>query len=239
MLPRPIFVLHSGSTPIGQHMILPLFLFLSLSTFVFLALCNSFFSSNHAFPFFPHPHPPPFLCPAFSFIHILLPQQQQSCPIELELFLIIISLPLFAFLYISFLWGFHFYLFLFHAALLPLSMSVPSCLFLFLSFMCASLLSSPPPQFTPSSFFISSSVCLVSFCFPLQSLVMRCDKPLPSYHSNRVPVATQQRWRGVRCPQFFTSTFNFLTPTQKHLYHYVEFNNTVRAHSVCGFFHII
>lgn len=169
-------------------------------------------------------HTPLFLCPAFSFIHILLPQQRQSPPIELELFLIIISWTLHSsifpssgdFTFISSSFTVHSSLFL--CWCLPVSSFFPS-------FMCASLLSSPPPQFTPYSFFISPSVWLVSFCFPLQSLVMRCDKPLPCYHSNRVPVATQQRWWWrVRCPQFSTNTFNFLTAAQKHFYHCVQYN---------------
>lgn len=69
--------------------------------------------------------------------------------------------------------------------------------------VCASLpsLSSYPIQ--------SRHFLYLSFspsCFPLpppsQSLVTRCDKPLPRYHSNRVPVATgQRRRRRVGWPQ--------------------------------------
>lgn len=190
------------------------------TSFVFLGLCNSFFSSNHASAFFPHPHSLLSVLLFHSFIFYCLNSNRQNRPIELELFLIIIFLPAsicipLAFLPLGIL-----------LLSLPLSPCTPPSLyvgaflslpFFFLpsSLMCASLLSlSPPPKFVLSSLFLSFSLSLspVSFCFPPQSLVMRCDKPLPCYHSNRVPVATQRRWcLGVRWPQFSTNTFNFLT----------------------------
>lgn len=135
MWPRPIFVLHSRSAPITQRMILPLFLFQSIS-FVFLrsSLCNSFFSSNQAAAFFPHPNCLLSALLFHSFIFYCLNSNRQSRPIELELFLIRTSLSASICIPLAFLpLGIYFYLFLFHPASLSLCVLVPSCLFLFFS----------------------------------------------------------------------------------------------------------
>ena len=188
-------------------------------SFVFLGLCNSFLSSNHAPAFYPHPHPHSLLSvlPFHSFIFYCLNSGRHSRPIELELFLIIIFLPAsicipLALLPLGIL-----------LLSLPLSPWTPPSLhfsvgaFLSLLFFsprsCAPHCSPsppppPPPQFALYSLFISRPLSLSVLrlsVFSPQSLVMRCDKPLPCYHSNRFPLATQRQWWwGVRRPRLST-----------------------------------
>lgn len=195
MWPRPIFVLQFS---LRSHQSMydppPIFIFQSIS-FVFLRSVQQLLLLQSCLCFLSPPTLPSH-CAPFSFIHILLPQQQSTESSRraaalphydpfLRFYLHSSSFPSSGDLLLS----------------LPLSPCTPpsfSCVGAFLSLLffprsCAPHCSPPPPQFALSTFFISPSLRLVSFCFPPQSLVMRCDKPLPCYHSNRVPVATQQQ----------------------------------------------
>lgn len=168
----------------------PSFLFLSVNTwsspsfpfpkpisFVFQGVSHSFLSTNHSLAFLPRPQsfPVKLLFHSFIFYWFTVNHGAKACP-------------------------------RFNPFLCPCmttgggggGVTLISHLFSFPPLFGAFL---PHPPFIhvrfvalllPSWLFCVSLFPL--FPFLLQSLVMRCDKPLPCYHSNRVPVATQHHW---------------------------------------------
>lgn len=245
MWPRPIFVLHSRSAPISQRMILPLFLILSLSPLSVWVYATA--SSPPIMPLLSFPTHTPFALCSFFIHSYFTASTAKDTSLRRAGALPHYNLSLCFYLHSSSFPSSGDFTFISSSFTLLSSLSQCVGAFLSLPFFppcsCAphcSPFSSSPIRSLQFLYF-SPSLSLVSFCFPPQSLVMRCDKPLPCYHSNRVPVATQRRWWwGVRWPQFSANTFNFLplplTRSQR-----VQDNNIVahKRHSARGLFHII
>lgn len=179
MWPRPIFVLHSRSAPISQCMILPPIFISQSASFVFLGSVQQLPLLQSCLCFL---SPPTLPSPSasFSFIHILLPQQQQTQSSHRAGALPRYNLSLCFYLHSSSFpssGDFTFISCFFHPALLPLSVLVPSCLFLFFFLRsCAPhcSLSSSQIHLSTGSLFLSFS--LSPSCFFLFPPTKSCNE---------------------------------------------------------------
>lgn len=212
MWPRPIFVLHRPSvyvrsSPYFHSWVHLLCLFRSVQQLPLLQSCPCFQSTP--------PPTLPSLCALFSFIHILLPQQRQTQSSHRAGALPHYNLSPFFYLHSSCFASSGDFTFISSSFTLNSSLPPFLCVGAFLSLLffplahvrliALPLLLLPNSLSTVSLFLALSLPVLRLSVFSPQSLVMRCDKPLPCYHSNRFPLATQRQWWwGVRRPRLST-----------------------------------